>query len=152
MKKIQFERYANKLQRMMIAELTEVQDTIENTLADFEINPFVTEREVADELQRIAEVYENFTGGITDLLIANALEGLSDDDNENAVEVLENLLQTYMLIEDIIFSLCTPIVRFRKTTLENLATLDEYDENPFKCTECLVEETDEDKDEGADDE
>ena len=136
----------------MIAELTEVQDIIENTLADFEVNPYITEREVADELQRIAEVYENFTGGITDLLIADALEGLADDDCEDAVEVLGNLLQTYMVIEDIIFSLCTPIVRFRKTTLENLATLDEYDESLFERTECLVEETDEDEDEGADDE
>lgn len=136
----------------MIAELIEVQDTIEITLADFAINPYITEREVADELQRIAEVYANFTGGITDLLIANALEGLADDNCEDALEVLENLLQTYMLIEDIIFSLCTPVIRFSKTTLENLATLDEFETYFFGRADCLVEESDEEEDEGADDE
>lgn len=151
MKKIIFDRYANKLQRDFINQLTEVQKTIEATFTDPEINIFITQSEVADELCRIAKTYENFYGFIPEYILKSVIEMLSDDEEDDLDSVIFSLLQTHLMIEDIIFTSLTPVLKMNETAVKILHDWNEFDDC-LDMVDCLVEVTDgEDKTEDKED-
>lgn len=123
MKKINYERYADKLQRVCLDEITEVQKTIEATFTDLEINLYITQREVADEIDRIYETYEKFFGFISKCFIGEIMKILTEDEQETEV-VIWSLVTSYLLLDELKFSICTPVLEMNEKAIDNLLFLE----------------------------
>lgn len=155
MKTITFDRYASKLQRVCIDEIAEVQKTIEATFTDLEINPYITQNEIAEEIDRINKTYENFIGFISERIFAEIMEILTDDE-QDFDDVVWSLVTAYLLLDEVKFSICTPVLDVNETALENLSRLANEGFESLKQIDCVVLDPDEDEstdtDEAYDDE
>lgn len=143
---IEFNRYATKLQRVCIDEISTVQRTIETTFIDLDINPYITQSEVADEIDRIRKTYENFLGFVSELLLSEIM-GILTEDEQDIDDVIWSLITTYLLLDEVCFSICTPVLNMSDIAIKNIAELSESCCSSIDSIGFVVPAPDEDTDE-----
>lgn len=149
MNTITFNRYASKLQRAMISEIEDVKKIIENTFTDLDINPYITQTEAVSELVRIGKTYENFYG-ITTMFLLREIVEILEDEAQDIDDVVWSLATAFLFLDELIFTICTPVLSMNETALANIAELAENGFDSLNHLDCVVyDDTEEDETENG---